>query len=700
MKQQIAPRIALFTALALVPGSAFADEAVDEVSGPDIIVTGKWEGYRADNSVTATKTDTPLIDVPQTISVVTREQLDDQAQHSIADVLRYIPGVTVGQGEGNRDQITLRGQNTSADFFIDGVRDDVQYYRGLYNLERVEVLKGPYAMIFGRGGGGGIVNRVQKSPQAEEFFAVATASTNSFGAWDLAADINAPLSSSASLRLNAFYENLEGHRDFAGGDRYAVNPYLAVDLGGGWKAGLSYEYVNDTRVPDRGVPSLDCTPAPCIRGPLQGNRDTFFGVPGINHAGFEAHIAKLRIDGQLSEHLSWSSTVLYGDYDKYYANVFPNSAVRLSDRTVELDGYRDDTDRENLMVQSNLVWDLDLAGLDNKILLGVEYGDQKTGNGRNISATKPRINVDNFAYPSFAFPFTIASRSTVSDVEFFSAYLQDQISLSEHIDIVGGLRFDRFDITGTNLLTAAAFGRTDEKWSPRIGLIVKPRPEMSLYASYSQSFLPRSGDQFISLTPTTQALAPEKFTNYELGAKWDIRTGLSFTAALFQLDRTNSTTPDPANPSTTIVFGATRTRGGEITLAGRITPQWQISGGYAYQDAHLKGNGAIRAAQVPKHQFSLWSRYDFADRLGAGIGVIHQSGQWAALHNPTISPATRLPGFTRVDLALFYQPSDQFELQLNVENLLDESYFSDAHNNNNITTGAPLNARLTARVKF
>jgi len=172
VRYHAASAIAIATAL-FASSTAFAEDAILDAGDNDdsrtIIVTGASEGYVASNSITATKTDTPLIDIPQTINVVTREQLEDQAHHSLADVLRYIPGTTVGQGEGNRDQITLRGQNSTADFFLDGVRDDVQYYRGLYNIERVEILKGPYALIFGRGGGGGIVNRVQKSPQMKYF---------------------------------------------------------------------------------------------------------------------------------------------------------------------------------------------------------------------------------------------------------------------------------------------------------------------------------------------------------------------------------------------------------------------------------------------------------------------------------------------------------------------------------------------------
>jgi catecholate siderophore receptor len=652
-----------------------------------IIVIGKAEGYVASQTVTATKTDTPLIDVPQTITVVTRDQLDDQAQRSMADVLRYVPGVTIGQGEGNRDQITLRGQNTTADFFLDGVRDDVQYYRNLYNIERVEVLKGPYALIFGRGGGGGIVNRVQKVPSAERFFGSASAGVNTFGAWDIAGDVNLPVSASGALRVNAFYESLDNHRDYFGGERYAINPYFAYDFGGGWQAGLSYEYVHDDRVTDRGVPSRN-------GAPLTGYNSTFFGVPGVNRTGLEAHILKGRLDGQLTDTLKWSTTLLYGDYDKYYTNVYASGAVQ-SNGNVALAGYTDPTQRENFIAQTNLVWDLALGGIDNKILMGLEYGSQDSVNRRFNplfnGASSYTLNLGNIVYPTVTFP-TLA-RHTESRVSFFSAYLQDQISIGEHVDVVLGLRYDRFQIEGMDFVANNPFDRVDEKVSPRFGLIVKPQENVSIYGSYSRSFLPRSGDQFLTMTASQENLAPEQFTNYEIGAKWDIRPNLSTTIALFQLDRTN--TPEDNNQGGQILLDETRTRGLELSMVGKLTPDWQISGGYTYQDAKLRLNG-VRLGQVPEHQFALWNRYDISPQFGVGVGVIHQSSQFAS----TSSTATRLPAFTRVDAAVFFEPTENIELQVNVENLFDAGYFADAHNNNNISPGAPINARFTARVRF
>jgi catecholate siderophore receptor len=296
--------------------------------------------------------------------------------------------------------------------------------------------------------------------------------------------------------------------------------------------------------------------------------------------------------------------------------------------------------------------------------------------------------------------FSALSRDTVSDVKFFSAYVQDQISLGDHIDIVVGLRYDNFDIAGTDLFPAVdrPFARKDEKVSPRLGLIFKPQENISLYGSYSQSFLPRSGDQFLALTVTQENLAPEKFTNYELGAKWDVQPNLNLTLAVFQLERSNATTPDPRNPVASINIGTTRTQGVELAVTGNITSSWQVHGGYSYQDATLAGNDSVRLGQVPQHQASLWNRYDFNGRFATGLGIIHQSSQFAAIR--TAANTTKLPAFTRVDAAFYYDLSDALQLQLNVENLFNTDYYSDAHNNNNISTGAPINGRFTIRAKF
>tara|TARA_R110001606_G_scaffold56342_1_gene136572 strand:+ start:17897 stop:20077 length:2181 start_codon:yes stop_codon:yes gene_type:complete len=702
-------------AIAASPVHVAAAEALEEGFADDqeIIVTGEKEGYVAISSA-GLKTDTPLIDTPQTVSVVTREQLDDQALQDIGDILRYTPGASIGQGEGNRDQITIRGQNTTADFFVDGIRDDVQYFRPLYNIERVEIHKGPNAMIFGRGGGGGIINRVTKSPIADRQFGEATASVDSFGAYYLSGDLNLSVSETAAFRINGLYEEFNNHRDFFDGRRIAVNPTFGAELDDNNRILLSYEYVDDDRGVDRGNPAElraagnSCSFAdPC--GPLTGYRDTLFGQPGTNRTTLQAHIVKLRVEHEFSDELSFSSTTQYGDYDKLYRNVYPVDAVSNDIRltpvanSVTLDGYVDTTDRENFITQGNLLWTGDTGSLGHSLLLGYEIGQQKSANARRdiffASSSDDQVVIpltDPIAVPAFTFP--VFNRRTMSDLKFLSLYVQDQISIGDHFEIIGGVRFDRFDLDVNDIQNGLLLSRTDEKFSPRFGAIYKPQENISIYASYAKSFLPRSGDQFLTLTPSNANLAPETFENYEIGVKWDLTSGLSLTTALFRLDRDDqSILLDNQGNST---LSGSRTEGVELQLVGKLTDQLQINAGYSYLDGQQRNAASVsgqdlRLFQVPEHMISLWTKYDFTEQFAAGVGVTHQSSQFATNDN-----SVRIPAFTRVDAALYYDVSEQVQVQLNVENLFDETYYPSVHNNDNISTGEPLNARLTVKFGF
>ena len=691
------------SALSVQASPAFATAAATASDPQSIIVTGRTDEYVTLESTTATKTETPLVDVPQSISIISEEQIHDQALRDIGDVLRYVPGASIGQGEGNRDQFTIRGQNSTADFYIDGLRDDVQYFRPLYNLDRIEILKGANALIFGRGGGGGVINRVTKSPSALETFGSAEIGVDTLGSYSISGDVNVALGSDAGVRLNAFYEELDNHRDFFSGERFALNPTFAASLGPDTKVKISYEYVDDDRVVDRGIPSVG-------NRPLQGFRDTFFGDPDANVTTLQAHIARARIEHDFSTSVSANATVQYADYDKLYQNLYP-VGIDLVAGTVTLDGYSDTTDRQNFIIQGNIVADVTTGPFAHTLLLGYEYGNQQSDNARRdaLFASSGRDSAtfafsDPLAIPAFAFPAVNRDRS--SDVDFLSFYLQDQIDIGEHIKIVGGVRYDRFEIDVTDRAALASgkpgsFGRTDDKFSPRVGLIYKPMDNISLYGSYSQSFLPRSGDQFLSLSPTTEALAPEEFENYEIGAKWNIRPDLAFTAAVFRLDRKNGVVADPNNVGNSILSG-TRTEGFELQLTGRVLPDWQVNAGYSYLDGTERGRfdgTGVEAnrdlSQVPQHLASLWNRYDVSDALGFGLGVTYQSSQFTSISN-----SVKLPGFTRIDAAVFYKVSDTLELQINVENLTDETYFPAAHNDNNISTGEPINARFTVRARF
>jgi catecholate siderophore receptor len=696
-------RLVLATTALTFAWAGAAQAAELEEAGSVIIVTGQLDGYRAVSTTSGTKTDTPLLDVPQSISVVTEKQLRDEAILSIADLVRHVPGASAGQGEGHRDQITLRGNASTADFFIDGLRDDAQYYRSFYNIDRVEVHKGPNAMIFGRGGGGGIINRVTKSAIAGENEGNAIASLNSFGSWYGSADQNLGLSDQAALRINGFYEQLDNHRDAYSGHRYAVNPVAGAELGR-VRLQLGYEYVRDSRAVDRGVPSQN-------GAPLKSYRDLYFGVRGVNQADIEAHMLRFRAETDVTETLKANVSALYANYDKIYSNAYPATAIINGQLGVE--AYRDPTKRENIIAQANVQWKIATGEIDHLILAGTELTDQDTETERvtgffnptQPSAANRRATI-NFTLPlAIPTPYFIAgpagngNRKVASNLHQISAYLQDQLSIGDHLDIILGLRYDRFDLGLTNRFTQEHFGRVDHLWSPRAGIVFKPALNASLYASFTKSYLPQSGDQFTSLDATTAALEPEAFDNYELGAKWDIHPKLSATAAIYQLDRTNTRASGPT-PGTIVLTGTQRTRGAEVALVGHLTDRWEMAFGYGYTDAKIESTTTAapagrRVAQVPRHQLSLWNRLDVTRKLGLGLGVYHQSASYA-----TISNAVTLPAYTRLDAAAFFKLRRGLEAQINAENLTNAAYFPTAHTDNNISTGAPRNIRLTLTAKF
>ncbi|RDV26846.1 TonB-dependent siderophore receptor [Alteromonas aestuariivivens] len=694
----------ILSSAALAEGNtASTQKQYDEQQTERITVRGAYFGQQAADSV---KTPTLLIDVPQFVSVVSAEQIQQQALQSVADVVQYTPGVTIGLGEDHRDQMTIRGQNTTADFFVDGLRDDVQYFRPLYNLERVEILRGANALLFGRGGGGGIINRVTKEAELSGTFSAFSANLDTFGASMATIDTNQVIDGSQALRLNAFHEQVDNHRDFKNGSRYGVNPTYSWAISPDTKLVLSYEYLDDDRLVDRGIPSENGKPA-------AGHQDTYFGDPDFNRTTLQAQIARARIDHMISSNWSLNATLQYADYDKFYQNLYP-VAFDSTAATVKLDGYRDGTDRDNLIFQFNAVGQFDTGSVSHTLLAGFEYGDQDTANYRKdalfVDSNDDQITFE-FSNPLEVpeFGLTGVVRDTASNVKFTSAFVQDEIALFEQLILVAGLRYDRFDIDVLDVIEQnngsedgnnGALGRVDEEISPRVGLIYKPLDNVSVYASLSQSFLPRSGDQFLTLSLSSQALAPEEFENREVGVKWNLSDALSLSAAVFEIERENGSVTDPANPERSLLTG-TETKGFEFQLAGQLADNWSVSAGYSNLDGQEMGrvaDGEVNnrtLAQVPEHMVSLWSRYGFSDKLSAALGVVYQSEQYASLGN-----AVELPDFTRVDMAVYYQLSDALQVQLNVENLLDEEYFPSAHNDNNIATGEPLNARLGVSYTF
>ena len=700
-------RVQLTLAAALACGSApayAADAAADASASADqrdIVITGQRVEYGVRVTSTATKTNTDIKNIPQALTVVSSGQIADQQLRSIADLLNFVPGASYGSGEGNRDQIVLRGNSSTADFFVDGVRDDVQYFRDFYNIDRVEVLKGPNAMIFGRGGGGGIVNRVLKRPSLNPYRAM-TASGDGWGGFRLAGDVDQPLSDTVGFRLNGVYEDGDSFRHHVDLKRYGINPTAALLVGPDTRIDLSYEYFHDRRTADRGVPANGDEP-------LRGHDRDFFGDPDISFARANVNLGTVAVEHQFAEGLTLKNRTMFGDYQKFYQNVFANSFNPATD-VVTLSGYNNRNDRTNLFSQTDLIWENDLAGVDQTLLFGFEIGREKSRNFRTTASFTGGAQFVPVDDPTTDSGATFAPSSTDANnrvkATVASAYIQEQLRPTAWLEIVAGLRFDSFKIDVDDFRGAplgGRFERRDRLWSPRLGVVLKPSDRLSFYSSYSRSYLPQSGDQFSGLTDVTEGLKPERFDNYEVGAKWEPMHGLLATAAIYQLDRTNTRATDPNDPSHTILTGAQRSRGLELGLERSVTSRWMISGGYTYQKAKITETTtacdlAARKCEVPlvpRHSFSLWNRYDVTTQLGVGLGIIARSKSYT-----TISNSVKLPGYARVDGALYYKLPRGLEGQVNVENILGAHYFPTANSDNNISPGAPRTIKATVGYRF
>jgi catecholate siderophore receptor len=653
-------------------------------------------GYQVPATRTATKTSTPLLDVPQSVTIVTKTLMDDQLMMSLGDVMRYVPGAAVHQGENNRDEVILRGNDSSANFFVDGVRDDVQYYRDLYNLSRVEVLKGPNALIFGRGGAGGVVNRVEKEALFQPVRQV-TLQGGMFGNKRFTTDLDQPLSDTVAVRLNGMFEDSDSFRTDVGLKRYGVTPTFTFTPSARTKIVASYEYLNDTRVADRGITSFHGRPADV-------DPSTYYGNPADSHVDASVNVGYVTI-----EHHAGAVTVRnhtsIANYDRSYQNFVPG-AVSADQSRVTLTAYNNATDRTNLFNQTDVTYAAATGAVQHTLLAGVEVGRQLTDNFRNTGYFNDATSSISIPFSSTMVTTPVTFRQSATDANnhvrtnLAAGYVQDQVALSPHLQVVGGLRFDRFDLQYHNNRTGMDLERPDNLLSPRAGVIVKPTADLSLYGSYSVSYLPSSGDQFSSLTAVTQQLQPEKFSNYEVGAKWLARPGFEVTTALYRLDRTNTRSTDPNDPTRIVQTGSQRTNGYELGVNGQITPTWSVAGGYALQDAFVTSATTAAAAgaqvgQVPHHTLSLWNRYRFHPRVSAGVGVLYRSDMFVAVDN-----TVTLPGYVRADGAVYFTLSKQVRLQANVENLFDTAYYLNADSNTNISPGFPRTLRVGLTTTF
>ena len=656
------------------------------------------------DQVNALKTPTPVIDVPQSLSITSAADISLRGFDGIGDIVDYTPGVNMNQGEGHRDAVVFRGILSTADFFVDGVRDDVQYYRSLYNVEQVEILRGPNALLFGRGGAGGVINRVTKKAEIGQDFNAYSLSLNSFGASEVYLDRNVAIDETTAFRLNAYVDTFENHRDFSDGSGYGVNPSFKFALSDQTTLDVSLEAIDYDRSIDRGIPSgADGKPVDALN-------DVVFGDSDLNKSEFESLSFRALLQHSFSDTLKGIFTASYTDYYKLYQNLYAKvytPATATAAATAELDGYVDTTERQNFVLSGNLVAEFESGDIKHTLLFGSEYSTSDSENDRYTdvwTGTKvfdangpfttngPGIDSNGDAT---SVGFTSLYDDTTTDISVFSLYVQDEIELSDQLKVLLGARFDSFDIEvegqawnkGASALEDVTGSQKDEQFTPRAGIVYKQDENISLYASYSQTFVPQSGEQFANLG--TKGLDPDEFTNLEAGIKWDIADDKSVTFAIFDITQD---LVEGTNNNSYIVED--EIQGFEAQYLGRISDRWTVSAGYTYLTG--EDSDGDRPGELPKSSFSVWNSYQLNEKLGLGLGAIYQGDSTPKGGSDTVT----VPSFTRVDAAAYYQLSENLRLQLNIENLLDEEYYPHAYSTHQFTVGAPINATVSIKGTF
>ena len=675
--------------------------------------------------VNALKTPVPVINVPVSVSIITDDEIARRGFTELGDLVRYTPGVNTSQGEGHRDAIVFRGNRSTADFFQDGVRDDVQYYRSLYNVEQVEILRGPNALLFGRGGTGGVVNRVSKKGVLGETFGSFAIGSDTFGAYDFTADYNILINENRSLRIMMHRDYLDNHRNYYDGDRAGFNPTLKVRLDDSTVLDVSYEYADHERFIDRGIPTG------ANGEPVETLADVVFGDPELNSTTLTADILRASLTRDFSDTSKLIFTATISEFEKMYQNLYA-AGYDATAEEVALDGYRDPTSRNNLIFSLNFVNEFKTRSATHTLLVGAEIVDTDNANHRfntyfTNAGVAPLANDTSGIYSGMsqltkydretflisdiragvfnkdeagaavALDFTSSlSSKTATEYEVTSIFIQDQINFSDSLKLLIGGRYDDYEISVNDLKASGTpvYTKTEDLFSPRAGLIFKPQENMSVYLSYSDTFSPKAGEQYKKMTNDStlgSVLDADEVENMEIGIKVALLDDLFITAAYFHAESTQMKSRTVNSVDEQYGMVNKEVDGYEIELSGRISDQLDLSMSYA----DFEGANVAQSREIPDYTFTAFASYQVSDDFGIGFGVTSQGDSQIGT-----SATLYLPSYTRVDLAAYYNLADDLTIQANLENLTDETYFPHSHSTHQASVGEEMNTRVSIRRTF
>lgn len=653
---------------------------------------GPVQGYHATRSASATRTDTSIHETPQSISVVSKDVVEDLGATRLQDALDYAGGVGRANNFGGQGltTFTVRGF-TTGEFY----RNGFPINRGYPNMpdantiERLEVLRGPATMLYGRGDPGGTFNVVSKQPLAERTVTLGS-QLNDQGMKRGTLDASGPLDDEGRLayRLNVVGEGGDTFRDHVETERYGVTPVITWQATDDTKVTFEGDFMRNNHPLDRGL-----TRFPNQRG--TPSRDTFWGDKDAGKLHNDNNMAQLRFEHALND--NWT---LGGGFQWLDGSLKGNAIEANGPGSLGADGrtlqrnfnYRklEWTDKD---YQLNLTGHFSTGGFDHTLLTGIEYEDYDYKSiiqrSSAVAGTYP-IDIFDPVYGQTRPALTRTPTHDKENLKTYAAFVQDQVALTERLKVLAGARFERFEHDYQNYV-GKSWQAADNAVTPRVGVIYDLTDTVAVYADAARSFKPNTGASREGVS-----FAPEKGKSYEMGIKWEaLDRQLSIDAAIYQIEKKNVLAVDPADTTNTfnVAAGQVRSRGFDLNVAGNLTPEWRVIGGYAYVDAEVTRDTTLRSGtrlmNIPRNSFSLLNVYEFQDGalkgLGLGVGgkyVDQRSGQ-------TANTAFSMDAYTVVDLLGYYKVNERVRLNLDVKNLFNREYEEGAFGNIYAYPGAP-----------
>ncbi len=701
-------------AMAPVSASYAQDGGASQTLGTVTVTGAREEGYQAPVEASSPRFTAPLLDTPKSVTVIPEELIRDRGATSLQDVLRTTPGITLGAGEGgtpNGDRPFVRGYEASTDMFIDGVRDYGRTSHETFNLESVEVIKGPSSAYTGRGGTGGSINLQTKSPRLSNFVE-ASAGIGNAGQWRATADGNVMFSDSGAFRLNLMKMGGEvPGRNGVTVDRWGFAPSVAFGLGTPTRVKLQYSRVENNDMPDQGIPFSNAA-HPEQNRPPKVDRDNFYGRLNADFRENVMKTATATVEHDFSSDLKLRNILRQSKTLNHYLLTrpsFDNCALMIGNPsapnpavgTPACDPLSPNAQftrgnrtwwrqSESLVNQTDLYGNFRTGEVKHTYSVGLELGREKIYNRSMAGA--PANEIDSLHHPdpyrNYAFNLTYGPRTAGGEIKTQSLYFFDTMEINDRFSVNAGLRRERFELDNLATNPANRFQRTDSFWNYQLGLVYKPAENGSVYLSYGTSSEPSGsnlgqggGADGAAGAATLRQLEPEKSRSWELGTKWDVLDHrLSLTAAVFETRKTDARSTDPLTGIVTL-SGNNRTRGFELGATGAITPQWSIWAGYTYLDPKIvtyrSGTSVFdgkRIKFVAKQSATLWTTYKLTPALSIGGGASYTGMRYADDAN-----SLELPSWVRYDAMARYEVNQRLSVQFNVNNIADKPLYDASH---------------------